>query len=1178
MKRRQTEVIFSILFLLLSLLWGAPETFSLPQNFSFDIQSHHLKVQIEPSTHFIMAEDRVEIRLQDKEMRTLSLLLHTKLKVLRVVDLETGESLRWDEAPSSSQAKRIDLPIRKGEKALSLVFFYEGQIYDPVAKSADLQFVRGDQTTGLIGPEGVYLSSTSHWYPDRPDSLARFEVEAAIPGPFRIVTQGELLFEDLKSGVWRSKWSYLLPTESLTLVAGRFSVKRSNVEGIRISTYFFPQDDKLSETFLDAAAEYLKIYSGLLGPYPYKKFDIVQNFFSSGYGIPTFTLLAPDAIRQGKEFLRPGALDHEIVHSWWGHYVSLKPGTGNWVEALTSYCANYYYKELKMGEEAARRHRQDVMQKYAIQVDPSKDYPLRRFEGKEDEIDGQIGYGKGSMVFHLLRQAVGKDAFFSTLREFSRRYGGKQASWKDIQEVFEGASGKKLEWFFSQWLDRPGGPRLKVERVGYEAIPRGYRISGEVVQEGEAYRLSLPAEVDLGSEKKEFLLEVSKSRETFSIEVPGNGGTPGTLAIDPRFHVFRRLYPEEIIPGLNVLLEDRDKIFVIPGRKREDKESRRIYAELAKMAAEKKGGRILSEEEVTEEDVKHSSLVLLGESWKNPLFSRLMMNLSPPVQLNEGLWLVDGEKVDKEDLSLLVTYSHPLQPGKWVTLYFGLSANSLSRVRFIFYYGWESYILFKSGRPLTRGNFPPKVSYLTHPFSTEDRRGKVDLQRLKDHLSFLSSPELAGRFPGTSGYQKAQIYLQKQLEEMGIQPVLQPFSYTVKDVEDVRVILLTPAGEEGFKAVPVTFSTEGKWEGPCLVDDGKREASMGDPRGKAVLVTDCSQCQQGEGEEFLLTKIADLQSKGASAILFLFENEELNQISPYVTYPSRLPPVLEERLKHRESEGYSIQRWLEASKVVAMGKTLNFSVGIPVLVLPYSRTEEGRIRRLVGAKEIFVELSVQFRELTIRDSNIGGLIPGNDPEKKEKILILGAHYDHLGKDEKTGWHYPGADDNASGVAALLEIGRHLNEKRGELKRSLVILFFGGEEWGLHGSRLFVRNPFIPFAHIKAMLSLDSIGGATGVKEVFLIGSSVHSLLAERSRKFLSSVGLKEGRTIDRYAFAFGSDHYPFHQAGIPSLDYFASDHKKIHTFRDNMEAIDLEKLAAVTRLVYLTAYEFLTEP
>ena len=257
-----------------------------------------------------------------------------------------------------------------------------------------------------------------------------------------------------------------------------------------------------------------------MGSYPFKKFDIVQNFFSSGYGIPTLTLLAPEAIRQGKEFLRPGALDHEIVHSWWGHYVNEKPGTGNWVEALTTYCANYYYKELKIGKEAPRKYRQDVMQKYAIEVPPSKDYPLRKFEGKETELDGQIGYGKGSMVFHMLRRIVGRDLFFATLREFAMQFGGKQASWEDIKKTFEEASGKRLDQFFSQWLDSPGGPQLKLENVRSQVSSKGYLVSGEVVQEGDVYQFLLPIEADEGLGKKRFFLEVSKRRSSFSIEVP----------------------------------------------------------------------------------------------------------------------------------------------------------------------------------------------------------------------------------------------------------------------------------------------------------------------------------------------------------------------------------------------------------------------------------------------------------------------------------------------------------------------------------------------------------------------------------------------------------------------------------------------------------------------------------
>jgi Zn-dependent M28 family amino/carboxypeptidase len=129
-----------------------------------------------------------------------------------------------------------------------------------------------------------------------------------------------------------------------------------------------------------------------------------------------------------------------------------------------------------------------------------------------------------------------------------------------------------------------------------------------------------------------------------------------------------------------------------------------------------------------------------------------------------------------------------------------------------------------------------------------------------------------------------------------------------------------------------------------------------------------------------------------------------------------------------------------------------------------------------------------------------------------------------------------------------------------------------------GSRAFLKNPFVPASQIKAMLSLDSIGGSTAEREVFLIGGSTYPSLAQTSRRFVHRLGLREGRDIDAYAFDYGSDHYPFHQKGIPSLDYVASDQKRMHTLRDTYESIDFEKVQQVGHLVYLTAYQLLTEP
>jgi len=358
--------------------------------------------------------------------------------------------------------------------------------------------------------------------------------------------------------------------------------------------------------------------------------------------------------------------------------------------------------------------------------------------------------------------------------------------------------------------------------------------------------------------------------------------------------------------------------------------------------------------------------------------------------------------------------------------------------------------------------------------------------------------------------------------------------------------------------------------------DERETDKVQDLEGKAVLYH--LKLSEDKPEEMLFDKIKNFQSRRASAVLFFIKEEDLDHISPYITYPSYFPPKLEERLKKREQEGFYILRPMEASKVVAGGKPLSFSIEIPVVFIPYSQAEETWTKSLLDQRNISIELSVRFKEMKIKDLNIGGIISGSDPEKKDEFLVLGAHYDHLGKDEKSGYTYLGADDNASGVAALLEIGRSMMKRRADLRRSLLILFFGGEEWGLWGSQRFVENPFIPLNQIKAMLSVDSIGGSTGEKEVFFVGSSIHPSLAQRSRRFLQWLGIKEGRDIDRYAFFFGSDHYPFHLKGIPCLHYFASDFRKQHTLRDTLETINFENLADVTGLIYLTVYEFLMEP
>jgi Zn-dependent M28 family amino/carboxypeptidase len=121
-------------------------------------------------------------------------------------------------------------------------------------------------------------------------------------------------------------------------------------------------------------------------------------------------------------------------------------------------------------------------------------------------------------------------------------------------------------------------------------------------------------------------------------------------------------------------------------------------------------------------------------------------------------------------------------------------------------------------------------------------------------------------------------------------------------------------------------------------------------------------------------------------------------------------------------------------------------MNIPVLFVPDSQAEGGWIKEILEKKEAEAEINLHFKEIQLKDSNIGGILEGNDPEMKKEFLVLGAHYDHLGKDEKSGFVYSGAADYGSGVSALLEIGRSLTKRKADLKRSVILVFFGGEEW------------------------------------------------------------------------------------------------------------------------------------
>ncbi len=231
---------------------------------------------------------------------------------------------------------------------------------------------------------------------------------------------------------------------------------------------------------------------------------------------------------------------------------------------------------------------------------------------------------------------------------------------------------------------------------------------------------------------------------------------------------------------------------------------------------------------------------------------------------------------------------------------------------------------------------------------------------------------------------------------------------------------------------------------------------------------------------------------------------------------------------------------------------------------------------LLPSRDLTVDITTTSRSFLTQ--NVAGLIEGNDPALRNEVVVLGAHYDHVGlgysgtmNRADTGKVHPGADDNASGTAALLEIAEAfaLNPP----KRSVLIVAFSGEENGLLGSRYYVTvQPLRPLGSTVAMLNCDMVGRNEPV--LLWVGGAFYSddlrAAAERANReggtgfeLLYNVGLLN----------YGSDQAPFLRHSIPSLFFFAGLHDDYHTPRDVVGKIDVAKAARVAKLAYMTAWE-----
>lgn len=449
---------------------------------------------------------------------------------------------------------------------------------------------------------------------------------------------------------------------------------------------------------------------------------------------------------------------------------------------------------------------------------------------------------------------------------------------------------------------------------------------------------------------------------------------------------------------------------------------------------------------------------------------------------------------------------------------------------------------------------------------------------LRRHLVILASDSLQGRDTGREGQKMAADYLRNAFRTMGIPPVPTPHDDRIVEgyyqpydliVDRSGTTSLVVNGREHALLDGIVYFNEVCEESfdvtalVCLREAKTLPTSL-DLKGRDVLIDGNG---IGTGEQAMLTlrqRMEAVRKTGPRTIYVSMK--DLEGWKQMVHGGSRMR--LADDAGPRKGEARSAQLFLLDESVtssILQGTTVR-----KALKKKAGRTVNVRMRVLVKPAEERVTAE-----------NVLAYIEGSD--KKDELVVLTAHYDHIGVEN--GVVYNGADDDGSGTVALLEIAEAFatakREGRGP-RRSVLVMPVSGEEKGLLGSRYYSEHPVFPLERTIADLNIDMIGRidsahATSAPYVYIIGSDrLSSGLHSANEEANKGVGLQLDYTFnaesDPNRFYYRSDHYNFARKNVPSIFYFSGVHEDYHQPGDDVEKIRFDLLRQRAELVFRTTW------
>jgi aminopeptidase N len=377
------------------------------------------------------------------------------------------EPLPFDQSPGRLTVK-LGRAFRQDEK-FSFTVEYEGR--DP---KKGLRFYEASPERPAMVASDSWPYGVRHWFPcyDYPNDKSTSEIIATVATGNKVVANGRLLSETEDKAAGRVTWHWLQDkphsTYLIFLAAGPYTVIEDRLDSVPISYWLYPQHAGLARRTYGKTPEMMAYFNALFNyEYPWDKYDQVEVPFGGGAESTSATAMGERVAvdeRAELDFPSLGIVSHELAHQWWGDLVTLRTWSEAWINESFATYSDYLYFEHALGPDEGAVNLLNKKNAYLREARERYIRPIvfDRYESPPDVFDAH-SYRKGACVLHMLRAILGDEAFFRTLSAFLHENEFQVVDTHDFMKTVKNVTGRNLDWFFEQWLSKPGHPVLRVD-------------------------------------------------------------------------------------------------------------------------------------------------------------------------------------------------------------------------------------------------------------------------------------------------------------------------------------------------------------------------------------------------------------------------------------------------------------------------------------------------------------------------------------------------------------------------------------------------------------------------------------------------------------------------------------------------------------------------------------------